>query len=124
MKKTILVLLSLVLTSSLFAQKNAELNQVAIQFIHQSILDIPAPFQGSFTVVGNFPYNISSQIFFKVLSMRNRSPEVVGMVQKEVAEIGQSNKNLFVIRVTNKVELKSKIEAFSHSVMGSLFLTN
>ena len=43
-------------------------------------------FQGNFAVIGNFPYNISSQIFFKVLELRNRVPEVVGMVQKEVAE--------------------------------------
>jgi len=37
-------------------------------------------------VIGNFPYNISSQIFFKVLDNRDRVREVVGMVQKEVAE--------------------------------------
>ncbi|HUW08000.1 MAG TPA: 16S rRNA (adenine(1518)-N(6)/adenine(1519)-N(6))-dimethyltransferase RsmA [Williamwhitmania sp.] len=37
-------------------------------------------------VVGNFPYNISSQIFFHVLDYKDRVPEVVGMVQKEVAE--------------------------------------
>lgn len=39
-----------------------------------------------FNIIGNFPYNISSQIFFKILDWRNRVPEVVGMVQKEVAE--------------------------------------
>ncbi len=39
-----------------------------------------------FAVIGNFPYNISSQIFFKILDYRNQIPEVVGMVQKEVAE--------------------------------------
>ncbi len=39
-----------------------------------------------FTVVGNFPYNISSQILFKVLSFRKRVPELAGMFQKEVAE--------------------------------------
>lgn len=43
-------------------------------------------FEGNFSVIGNFPYNISSQIFFRVLELRNRIPEVVGMVQKEVAE--------------------------------------
>jgi 16S rRNA (adenine1518-N6/adenine1519-N6)-dimethyltransferase len=37
-------------------------------------------------VIGNFPYNISSQIFFKVLEYRDLVPEVVGMVQREVAE--------------------------------------
>lgn len=39
-----------------------------------------------FAVIGNFPYNISSQIFFKVLEYRQQVPEVVGMVQKEVAQ--------------------------------------
>ena len=37
-------------------------------------------------VIGNFPYNISSQIFFKVLEYRDLVPQVVGMIQKEVAE--------------------------------------
>ena len=39
-----------------------------------------------FAVAGNFPYNISSQILFKILENRNQIPEVVGMFQKEVAE--------------------------------------
>lgn len=39
-----------------------------------------------FTIIGNFPYNISSQIFFKTLEYKNQIDEVVGMIQKEVAE--------------------------------------
>ena len=39
-----------------------------------------------FTIIGNFPYNISSQILFKALDYRDRVPEVIGMFQKEVAE--------------------------------------
>ena len=39
-----------------------------------------------FTVIGNFPYNISTQILFKALEYRDRIPEVIGMFQKEVAE--------------------------------------
>lgn len=39
-----------------------------------------------FGVVGNFPYNISSQILFKCLDYRNQIPEIMGMFQKEVAE--------------------------------------
>lgn len=39
-----------------------------------------------FNVIGNFPYNISSQIMFKVLEHKNQIPFVVGMFQKEVAE--------------------------------------
>ncbi|MFD2245267.1 16S rRNA (adenine(1518)-N(6)/adenine(1519)-N(6))-dimethyltransferase RsmA [Pontibacter ruber] len=48
--------------------------------------DLSKLFPGKFAVIGNFPYNISSQIFFKVLEHRDRIPEVVCMIQKEVAE--------------------------------------
>ena len=37
-------------------------------------------------IIGNFPYNISSQIFFRILELRNEVPEVVCMIQKEVAD--------------------------------------
>lgn len=43
-------------------------------------------FPDKFAIIGNFPYNISSQIFFKVLDYKDQIPQVVGMVQKEVAE--------------------------------------
>ena len=43
-------------------------------------------FKGEFCVIGNFPYNISSQIFFKILDHKNSVPQVVCMIQKEVAE--------------------------------------
>ncbi|NCI48877.1 ribosomal RNA small subunit methyltransferase A [Sediminibacterium roseum] len=56
------------------------------RIIHQSILDIDAPFDQPFTVVGNFPYNISSQILFKVLEWKNTVPVMIGMFQKEVAQ--------------------------------------
>ena len=49
-------------------------------------LDIHRIFEGRYRVIGNFPYNISSQIFFKILEDRERVPEVVCMIQKEVAE--------------------------------------
>ena len=39
-----------------------------------------------FAIIGNFPYNISTQIVFKTLEMRNQIPEFAGMFQKEVAE--------------------------------------
>jgi 16S rRNA (adenine1518-N6/adenine1519-N6)-dimethyltransferase len=47
----------------------------------------PESLMGSepFAVVGNFPYNISTQILFKILDHKNQIPEVVGMFQKEVA---------------------------------------
>ncbi|MDP4290944.1 MAG: 16S rRNA (adenine(1518)-N(6)/adenine(1519)-N(6))-dimethyltransferase RsmA [Bacteroidota bacterium] len=49
-------------------------------------LDLNVLFPGKIAIIGNFPYNISSQIFFKVLENRDKVDEVVGMVQKEVAE--------------------------------------
>jgi len=48
-------------------------------------LDIAGLFQGQFSVIGNFPYNISSQILFRVLENHNQVTEAVGMFQKEVA---------------------------------------
>jgi len=47
-------------------------------------MDIGEFSNDAIAVIGNFPYNISSQIFFKILDYRNIIPEVVGMVQKEV----------------------------------------
>lgn len=43
-------------------------------------------FPGTFTVIGNFPYNISSQIFFRIIDHKDSIPQVVCMIQKEVAE--------------------------------------
>ncbi len=48
--------------------------------------DIKEFFQGPITIIGNFPYNISSQILFKVLENRNLVLDVVCMIQKEVAD--------------------------------------
>lgn len=56
------------------------------KIIHQSILDIDPPFEGYFTVIGNFPYNISSQIVFKVIDWKEQVNVMIGMFQKEVAE--------------------------------------
>lgn len=42
--------------------------------------------KGTFAIIGNFPYNISSQILFKALDHKDQIPEIVGMFQKEVAE--------------------------------------
>lgn len=48
-------------------------------------MDLAQRFPDGVNVIGNFPYNISSQIFFKILEYRDRVPEAVGMVQREVA---------------------------------------
>ena len=49
-------------------------------------LDLGRLFPGPFCVIGNYPYNISSQIFFKVLDYKDHIPCCSGMLQKEVAE--------------------------------------
>ncbi|GAB4092889.1 ribosomal RNA small subunit methyltransferase A [Flaviaesturariibacter terrae] len=56
------------------------------KLIHESFLDTAAPFTEPFTVVGNFPYNISTQIVFKIIEWRALVEGVVGMFQKEVAQ--------------------------------------
>ena len=58
--------------------------------------------EGDFCVIGNFPYNISSQIFFKILDYKDEVPQVVGMLQKEVAErlaSGPGNKSYGILSV-------------------------
>ena len=49
-------------------------------------MDLAEYFPEGVKVIGNFPYNISSQIFFKVLDYKEQVPQVVCMIQKEVAE--------------------------------------
>ncbi len=56
------------------------------KIIYQNFLEIEKPFNGSFTVVGNFPYNISTQILFKVLEWKDNVECMIGMFQKEVAQ--------------------------------------
>lgn len=56
------------------------------KIIHQDFLETTPAFDDEFLVVGNFPYNISTQILFKVLDWKIQVPNVIGMFQKEVAE--------------------------------------
>ncbi|NDV47089.1 16S rRNA (adenine(1518)-N(6)/adenine(1519)-N(6))-dimethyltransferase RsmA [Paludibacter sp. 221] len=49
-------------------------------------LDLNEIFPGNFYIIGNFPYNISSQILFKLLDYKDKIPALSGMFQKEVAE--------------------------------------
>jgi 16S rRNA (adenine1518-N6/adenine1519-N6)-dimethyltransferase len=49
-------------------------------------MDIESVFPGKFAIIGNFPYNISTQIFFKVLKHKEKVVEITGMLQKEVGE--------------------------------------
>ena len=64
-------------------QKHSVLND---KIISADFLNIEPPFSGSFTVIGNFPYNISTQILFKIVDWKEQVPVVIGMFQKEVAE--------------------------------------
>lgn len=77
----------------------AEIDRESIEYLHEHFpqlgdrliegdflkMDLAQKFPKGLRVIGNFPYNISSQIFFKVLGCRDMIPEVVGMIQKEVA---------------------------------------
>ncbi|CAN5243737.1 16S rRNA (adenine(1518)-N(6)/adenine(1519)-N(6))-dimethyltransferaseRsmA [soil metagenome] len=58
------------------------------KIIEDDFLKLPLHhiFKGPFGIIGNLPYNISSQIFFKILENKNSIPEIVCMIQKEVAE--------------------------------------
>jgi 16S rRNA (adenine1518-N6/adenine1519-N6)-dimethyltransferase len=56
------------------------------KIILQDILKADIPFEEKFSVVGNFPYNISSPILFKVLEWEPQVTEVIGMFQREVAQ--------------------------------------
>jgi 16S rRNA (adenine1518-N6/adenine1519-N6)-dimethyltransferase len=55
------------------------------KIIAGSVLDMEQPFAQPFTVIGNFPYNISTQILFKLLEWKGSLQTVIGMFQKEVA---------------------------------------
>lgn len=56
------------------------------KILHENFLDIDKPFDEPFTVVGNFPYNISTQILFKIMEWETGVQGVIGMFQKEVAQ--------------------------------------
>ncbi|SMO37052.1 16S rRNA (adenine(1518)-N(6)/adenine(1519)-N(6))-dimethyltransferase RsmA [Solitalea koreensis] len=62
--------------------------EIKDRIIHGDFLamDFHSLFNSQFAIIGNFPYNISSQILFKILENRDLVPEMVGMFQKEVGE--------------------------------------
>lgn len=76
-----------------------EVDKESIEYLHRNMpqftpnlmdadfltLPLAEKFPDGVKIIGNFPYNISSQIFFKVLDNRELVPEVVGMIQREVA---------------------------------------
>ena len=78
--------------------KAVELDSESVEFLHKVFPDLDVIegdflkmnldnlFPGEFTLIGNYHYNISSHIFFKVLDYKERVPVVAGMLQKEVAQ--------------------------------------
>ena len=75
--------------------------QIAGNIIHRSFLDLQEPFDDRFTVIGNFPYNISTEIVFKVIEWRQHVDCMVGMFQKEVAQRLASKEGSKVYGVTS-----------------------
>lgn len=74
----------------------------ALDIISQDFLKISPPFALPFSVAGNFPYNISSQILFKILEWYPQVQNVIGMFQKEVAKrivSGPGNKDYGILSV-------------------------
>ena len=77
----------------------AEIDSESVEYLHEHYpdfaprliegdflkMDLREKFEAPLRVIGNFPYNISSQIFFKVIENRDLVPECVGMIQREVA---------------------------------------
>lgn len=62
-----------------------ELRIIAGDFLRLDLATLCAAGEGGVDIIGNFPYNISSQIFFKILDDKDMVPQVVGMLQREVA---------------------------------------
>ena len=71
------------------------------KIIHRNFLEMNKPYDEPFTVIGNFPYNISSQILFKMLEWKNHVECVVGMFQKEVAQRVASKEGNKIYGVTS-----------------------
>lgn len=92
------VLTQFLITNQEIKLKVVEIDNESVVYLHEHFpmleviegdflkMDLKTFFEDKFSIIGNFPYNISSQIFFKVLEYREQVPQVVCMIQKEVAE--------------------------------------
>jgi 16S rRNA (adenine1518-N6/adenine1519-N6)-dimethyltransferase len=102
--------------------KLVEIDQEKVEFLYktypqlvgkiteESILDVGIPFDQPFTLIGNFPYNISTQIVFKVIEWREQIETMIGMFQKEVAEricAGPGNKEYGILSVLSQAYFKT-----------------
>jgi 16S rRNA (adenine1518-N6/adenine1519-N6)-dimethyltransferase len=89
---------------------NSTYSQLKGKIIEASILDVEIPFSEPFTLIGNFPYNISTQIVFKVIEWREHIETMIGMFQKEVAEricAGPGNKEYGILSVLSQAYFKT-----------------
>ena len=95
------VLTKYLVNNARYSFKAIEIDRESVEYLHNHYpglsviegdflrIDLDKIFtdhDSQFAIIGNFPYNISSQILFRVFEQRNSIPEVVGMFQKEVAE--------------------------------------
>ncbi len=92
------VLTQYLVGDSRYSFQAVELDSESVEYLHEHYptlhvvegdflkMDLNTLFHDHFAIIGNFPYNISSQILFRVFENRDMIPEVVGMFQKEVAE--------------------------------------
>jgi len=90
----------LIQEESITSVKVVEIDQESVEYLNNNYpmlsgniysedflkMDLTQIYSSQYAIIGNFPYNISSQILFKVLENRDIIPELVGMFQKEVAE--------------------------------------
>lgn len=79
------------------------------KIIEADVLRADKPFEGTFSIVGNFPYNISSPIMFRILDWEEDVEEVVGMFQKEVAQrmaAGPGSKTYGILSVLTQAFFK------------------
>ncbi len=93
-------LTSILLENDVYRLHVVEIDQESVAYLEQHLpqlrgriwqenflkMDFDKIFSQPFSIIGNFPYNISSQILFKILDEKDKVPEVVGMFQKEMAE--------------------------------------
>ena len=92
------VLTQFLLQNPLIDLTAVELDSESVVYLHEHYpdlkvieadflkMDLKSIFSDKFCIIGNFPYNISSQIFFKMLDNKDSIPCLAGMIQKEVAE--------------------------------------
>lgn len=74
---------------------------LAGKLLHNDFLKMDKPFEGPFSVIGNFPYNISTQILFKMIEWKEDVQCIVGMLQKEVAQRIAAGKGSKIYGVTS-----------------------